>query len=170
MYLDIQGFGSNFLNDPQICSEEDLTWGEGYINFIVFFFFILIYFIFRNFGTVGIDEFFKNHRCNEYCKTLGLPPNKFVSNLMFSQITLNKPFLMKKSFETSCLCGKKFLVNNDVYYNKLFDSLCSDCSVNNLNSEQKICKCGITFYYKKFLLDLKGQHIPDYCGKCKFSK
>ena len=61
MLLDIKG--SKFdLYDPEIATADIMDDEESEI-----------YFCCGNCTSVGIDEFLKGHKCNDYCKMMGLP-------------------------------------------------------------------------------------------------
>jgi hypothetical protein len=113
MVVDIQG-ASGILTDPQIHCLDSERFGAG------------------NLGYEGILKFFFNHRCNTYCKQLGLINPKHTAELpedfKFYRQEIPKPVDFNKNVFTICdLCKGAFTSTSGFIYKKKLEDQFKYC-------------------------------------------
>ena len=160
MIVDLQGVGG-FLTDPQIhCLDED-KFGIG------------------NFGYIGFIKFFLTHKCNKYCKELGLiHPNKInynidIDNFDFFVEKYEDPTNKNDEVYTLCdLCRKPFKINvvkSLDLRKKCWDPFCDECDEKRKKTYQslKCIRCGCKYMTSSYIWLMKRQPFSKMCQKCK---
>ena len=160
MIVDLQGVGG-FLTDPQIhCLDED-RFGIG------------------NFGYIGFVKFFLTHKCNKYCKELGLiHPNKInykidIDNFEFFVEKYENPKNKKDEIFTICdLCSKPFKIKAVKALDlrkKCWDPFCNECDEKRKKSYKtlKCVRCHNDYMTSDYIWLMKRQPLPNMCQKCK---
>ena len=160
MIVDLQGVGG-FLTDPQIhCLDQD-KFGIG------------------NFGYIGFVIFFLTHRCNKYCKELGLiHPNKNdykidIDNFEFFVEKYEEPKNKNDEIYTICdLCNKPFKIKAVKALDlrkKCWDPFCDDCDEKRKKSYKtlKCVRCHKDFMTSDYIWLMKRQPLVEMCQKCK---
>ena len=160
MIVDLQGVGG-FLTDPQIhCLDED-RFGIG------------------NFGYIGFVNFFLTHKCNIYCKKLGLiHPNNFnykidIDNFEFFVEKYEEPENKDQEIFTICdLCSKPFKIKAVKALDlrkKCWDPFCDECDEKRKKSYKtlKCARCQKDYVTSDYIWLMKRQPFPNMCQKCK---
>jgi|JI61114BRNA_FD_contig_71_1253803_length_2662_multi_2_in_0_out_0_1 hypothetical protein len=158
MVVDIQG-ASGILTDPQIHCLDSERFGAG------------------NLGYEGILKFFFGHRCNAYCKQLGLVNPKLTAALpeefnFYGQEVPAPADSHKKCFTICDLCKGAFTSTAGfVYRKRLEDQLkyCKPCDDKRKASLRKgKCEwCSTTFSSSEYWFKMMRTDFPTLCGECR---
>eukprot|EP00825_Cyclidium_porcatum_P036758 TRINITY_DN3946_c0_g1_i1.p1 TRINITY_DN3946_c0_g1~~TRINITY_DN3946_c0_g1_i1.p1 ORF type:complete len:575 (-),score=85.89 TRINITY_DN3946_c0_g1_i1:473-2197(-) len=158
MIVDLQGV-SGLLTDPQIHCLNYTKFGKG------------------NNGYEGIMKFFLTHKCNQYCKKLGLITPKTDGQLPkdfnFFQQQVEYPQDPSKKISVLCdLCRQPFQIQAKIYYDKVMNSqekYCNSCDVKRKNTmkDGKCCDCGKSFRSSEYWFLMKRTDFPVRCSDCR---
>lgn len=158
MVVDLQG-ASGILTDPQIHCLDSERFGAG------------------NLGYEGILKFFFGHRCNNYCKSLGLVNPKLTAALppdfsFYSQEIPAPADYNKKCFTICDLCKGAFTSTcGFVYRKRLEDQLkyCRPCDDKRKATMRKgNCEwCNTSFNSSEYWFKMMRTDFPTLCGDCR---
>mmetsp|Transcript_41174 Transcript_41174/g.43066 ORF Transcript_41174/g.43066 Transcript_41174/m.43066 type:complete len:800 (-) Transcript_41174:61-2460(-) len=155
--VDIQGV-DNMLTDPQIHCVDRHKFGAG------------------NLGYLGIVKFFITHRCNKYCKQLGLvhPRETKLIDRKFDFFVDKYEFPEKfENISKICdLCKEAFKISNYTLYDKkinCYETYCSSCTSQNRASRKVgVCEdCHGNFESSEYWFKMKRTDFPTRCQECR---
>eukprot|EP00435_Cladocopium_sp_Y103_P049461 s508_g14.t3 len=163
MVTDLQGFESSIFTDPQIHCVNKEFFGRG------------------NLGSLGMDECFLGHSCNEICAALKLKPHPM-------QMTLDEENTSVGSGSSASsipssnhgsqiceLCGALFKLRQQDYLdaiNKYQAVLCAECGAKvDANKLSVPCvSCSKEVYFSPYTIAIKGCAKPEKCRDCELSE
>lgn len=158
LVVDLQG-ASGMLTDPQIHCLDNERFGAG------------------NLGYEGILKFFFTHKCNPYCKQLGLVSPKQTGEIPkdfnFYTQEIPKPVDPKKQVFTICdLCRGAYKTNAGFVYSKRMEDqlkYCKPCDDQRKSTmrDGKCEWCSASFRSSEFWFKMMRTDFPTLCGDCR---
>ncbi|CAJ1405416.1 unnamed protein product [Effrenium voratum] len=162
MVSDIQGVGGAILTDPQIHTASKEGFGRG------------------NLGTDGMDQFFLQHRCNSFCRRLGLKKSPLqlagrsptsLSRGSWSDVE-ECPETPMHQHQLIChgCCTFVQMSEEEVTHAlwKYGSFYCQDCGQKVVESSlsERCSACKREFQFSVFGLAVKGCAKPEECPAC----
>ena len=157
MIVDLQG-GTGILTDPQIHCLDSKRFGKG------------------NLGYEGIIKFFFSHKCNFYCKRLGLinpkEANELPANFNFYKNINEKPYKDETINKLCDLCRLPYLIGSIEYYNSRMqfpEIYCPSCQKRKKDTMQPgtCIDCSSSFRSSEYWFKMKRTDFPVRCSKCR---
>lgn len=157
MIVDIQG-GTGVLTDPQIHCLDKKRFGSG------------------NMGYPGIVKFFLSHKCNYYCKELGLisPKEncKIPMNCNFFTLEIKEPKKNEIINKICDLCQKTYKISSFTYFEnrkKFPECYCDHCQKekNATMSKGRCIDCKQDFRSSEYWFIMKRTDFPIRCPNCR---